>query len=51
VPKVARVLFLAFFLVLLAQGVRRDDYVAPLAIVFGAALVYLLSPLFAHIRK
>ncbi|MBE0618946.1 MAG: CDP-alcohol phosphatidyltransferase family protein, partial [Proteobacteria bacterium] len=46
VPKVARVLFLALFLFLLAQGVRRDDYVAPLTIVFVAAVAYLLSPLF-----
>jgi CDP-diacylglycerol--serine O-phosphatidyltransferase len=46
IPKVARVLFLALFLFLLAQGVRRDDYVAPLVIVFVAAVGYLVSPLF-----
>lgn len=50
VPKVARVLFLAFFLFLLAQGVRRDDYLLPLVIVFVAALVYLISPLFHRKR-
>ncbi|MDF1552781.1 MAG: CDP-alcohol phosphatidyltransferase family protein [Deferrisomatales bacterium] len=47
VPKFVRVLVLALFLVLLAVGVRRDEYAAPLAIVFMAATSYLLSPLFA----
>jgi len=51
VPKVARVLFLAFYLVLLAQGVRRDDYLVPLAIVFSAAFAYLLSPLYYRVRE
>ncbi|MDW7710109.1 MAG: CDP-alcohol phosphatidyltransferase family protein [Deferrisomatales bacterium] len=50
VPKAGRVLFLAFFLVLLAQGVRRDDYFLPLGIVFVGSLVYLVSPLFHRQR-
>ncbi|MHB8765310.1 MAG: CDP-alcohol phosphatidyltransferase family protein [Deferrisomatales bacterium] len=47
IPRVARVLLLALFLVLLAQGVRRDEYGAPLFLVFGAALTYLVSPALA----
>jgi CDP-diacylglycerol--serine O-phosphatidyltransferase len=47
IPKIARVLFLALFLVVLAQGVRRDEYLVPLAIAFSAALAYLISPLIA----
>ena len=47
IPKIVRVLVLALFLVLLAIGVRRDEYAAPLMIVFAAALTYLLSPLFS----
>jgi CDP-diacylglycerol--serine O-phosphatidyltransferase len=46
-PKFLRVLVLALFLVLLAVGVRRDQYAAPLLIVFCAAAAYLVSPLFA----
>ncbi len=46
IPKVARVLALGAFLFLLALGVRRDSYFAPLLILFIAAVVYLLSPLF-----
>ncbi|GAB4256550.1 MAG: hypothetical protein Kow0092_02680 [Deferrisomatales bacterium] len=45
IPKFAKVLVLAVFLILLAQGVRRDAYEAPLWIVFGAAVAYLLSPI------
>jgi CDP-diacylglycerol--serine O-phosphatidyltransferase len=47
ISKVFRVLTLAAFLFLLAMGVRRDNYLGPLLIAFGAALVYLASPLFA----
>jgi CDP-diacylglycerol--serine O-phosphatidyltransferase len=46
IPNVAKVLLLGAFLFLLALGVRRDDYLAPLLIAFGAALIYLVSPLF-----
>ncbi len=46
VPKILRVLVLALFLLLLAQGVRRDEYDAPLLISFVAALFYMVSPLF-----
>lgn len=46
IPRIARVLFLAVFLFLLALGVKRDHYTASLVISFGAALGYLLSPLF-----
>jgi CDP-diacylglycerol--serine O-phosphatidyltransferase len=51
VPKVARVLFLALFLLLLAQGVRRDEYTAPLVIAFAAALAYLVSPLASAVGR
>ncbi len=47
IPKLVRVLVLALFLVLLAVGVRRNEYAAPLFIVFCAAIGYLVSPLFA----
>ena len=46
IPKFIRVLVLALFLVLLAVGVRRNEYMAPLAVVFAAAVAYLVSPLF-----
>ncbi len=46
VPKVVKVLALGSFLFLLALGVRRDQYDAPLIIAFGASLAYLFSPLF-----
>jgi CDP-diacylglycerol--serine O-phosphatidyltransferase len=46
IPKIVRVLGLAAFLFLLAQGVRRDHYEAPLLISLIAALAYLISPLF-----
>jgi len=46
IPKVVKVLALGGFLFLLALGVRRDQYTAPLLIAFVAALVYLVSPLF-----
>ena len=46
IPKVMRVLILGSFLFLLALGVRRDQYGAPLLVAFAAALVYLASPLF-----
>ncbi len=49
IPKVLRVLILALFLVLLAVGVRRDEYTAPLFIVFLAGASYLVSPLFAYL--
>ncbi len=46
IPRVAKVLSLGGFLFLLALGVRRDEYAAPIIIAFVAALVYLISPLF-----
>jgi CDP-diacylglycerol--serine O-phosphatidyltransferase len=46
IPKIVRVLVLAVFLFLLALGVRRDQYAAPLLIAFVAAVTYLASPLF-----
>jgi len=46
IPKIVRVLVLGAFLFLLALGVRRDQYLAPLLIAFGAAVTYLASPLF-----
>ncbi|GAB6063190.1 CDP-alcohol phosphatidyltransferase family protein [Deferrisoma palaeochoriense] len=44
IPRIARVAFLAFFLLLLAQGVRTDEYTAPLWIAFLAAVAYVASP-------
>lgn len=46
IPKVVRVLVLGAFLFLLALGVHRDQYFAPLLIAFTAAITYLGSPLF-----
>jgi len=46
IPKILRVLVLALFLTLIALGVRRDNYTVALAIVFGAALLYLAAPLY-----
>ncbi len=46
IPKVVRVLVLGAFLFLLALGVHRDQYLAPLLIAFIAAVTYGLSPLF-----
>jgi CDP-diacylglycerol--serine O-phosphatidyltransferase len=46
VAKIFRVLALGAFLFLLAMGVRRDNYLGPLLISFGSALIYLASPLF-----
>jgi len=46
IPKIVRVLALGAFIFLLALGVRRDQYAAPLFIVFAAAVTYLASPLF-----
>jgi CDP-diacylglycerol--serine O-phosphatidyltransferase len=46
IPKVVRVLALGAFLFMLALGVHRDNYLAPLLISFVAALTYLISPLF-----
>jgi len=46
IPKIVRVLALGAFLFLLAVGVRRDQYAAPLFIAFAAAVTYLASPLF-----
>jgi CDP-diacylglycerol--serine O-phosphatidyltransferase len=51
VPKIVRVLVLATFLVLLAQGVRRDLYMAPLVMAYASALIYLASPLFWRTGK
>ncbi|WP_020678307.1 CDP-alcohol phosphatidyltransferase family protein [Geopsychrobacter electrodiphilus] len=45
IPKVVRVLALGAFLFLLALGVHRDNYLAPLLIAFIAAISYLVSPL------
>jgi CDP-diacylglycerol--serine O-phosphatidyltransferase len=47
IPKIVRVLVLGAFLFLLALGVRRDHYLAPLLIAFAADAIYLISPLFA----
>jgi len=47
IPKIVKVLVLGGFLFLLALGVRRDHYLAPLLISFVADLVYLISPLFS----
>ncbi len=49
VPKIVRVMVLATFLILLAQGVRRDLYMAPLIMAYASALIYLASPLFWHV--
>lgn len=46
IPKIVRVLALALFLTLIALGVRRDNYTVALSIVFGAALAYIVSPLY-----
>ncbi len=46
IPKILRVLGLGMFLFLLALGVRRDHYTAPLIIALLASLAYLASPLF-----
>jgi len=46
IPKIVRVLALGAFLFLLALGVRRDQYAAPLLITFVAAVTYMASPLF-----
>jgi CDP-diacylglycerol---serine O-phosphatidyltransferase len=46
IPKIVRVALLATFLILLAYGVRTDDFSAPVAITFAAAIAYLVSPLF-----
>ena len=51
IPKVARVLVLGAFLFLLALGVRRDQYTAPLLIAFTAAVTYLSSPLMRAPRE
>ena len=50
VPKVGRVLFLAVFLLILALGVRRDEYGPPLFIIFAAICTYMLSPLWSLVR-
>ena len=46
IPKIVRVLALGAFLFLLALGVRRDHYLAPLLIAFASATTYMVSPLF-----
>lgn len=51
IPKIVRVLVLGVFLILLAQGVHRDNYFAPLLLAFASALAYLLSPLFWSINR
>lgn len=51
IPKIVRVLVLGAFLFMLALGVRRDHYLAPLLISFAAAAVYLISPLMAKAAR
>ncbi|BCR05622.1 hypothetical protein DESUT3_26910 [Desulfuromonas versatilis] len=51
IPKIVLVLVLGAFLFLLAQGVRRDEYLAPLLLSYVAALSYLASPLWRLFRK
>jgi CDP-diacylglycerol--serine O-phosphatidyltransferase len=51
IPKIVRVLVLGAFLFLLALGVRRDHYVAPLIIAFVADAIYLISPLFGNTAR
>jgi len=46
IPKILRVVVLGMFLILLAVGVRRDQYTAPLLLSFAAAVAYMVSPLF-----
>jgi len=46
IPKFLRVLALGAFLFMLALGVHRDNYLAPLLISFIAAIAYMVSPLF-----
>ena len=49
IPKIVRVVVLGAFLILLAQGVRRDNYFLPLLLTFITAAIYLLSPLLARL--
>ncbi len=51
IPKIVRVLVLGAFLFLLALGIRRDHYIAPLLISFVASVTYLISPLFGARAK
>ncbi|MGE4542986.1 MAG: CDP-alcohol phosphatidyltransferase family protein [Pedobacter sp.] len=51
IPKIVRVLVLGAFLFMLALGVRRDHYLAPLIIAFAAAATYLISPLLAKASR
>lgn len=51
IPKIVRVLVLGAFLFMLALGVRRDHYLAPLLIAFAAAAIYLISPLMAKASR
>jgi len=51
IPKIVRVLVLGAFLFLLALGVRRDEYLAPLLISFVAAVSYLVSPWVAKVCR
>lgn len=46
IPKLARVLVLAAFIVLLAQGVRTGHYDEAIGVAFVVALFYLACPLF-----
>lgn len=48
IPKIVKVAALAAFLILLAHAVRTDSYWEPLAVAFGAAVVYVASPLFSR---
>lgn len=48
IPMIARVFILAGFVVMLAYGVRTDDYTPPVAVAFATAVAYLFSPLYAR---
>lgn len=51
IPKIVKVLVLGGFLFMLALGVRRDQYLAPLLISFVADAIYLISPLFSRASR
>ncbi len=46
IPKFAKVMTLAAYLVLLSYAIRNNDYELPLAILFVLSVAYMLSPLF-----
>ncbi len=50
VPRIVRVMVLVLFVVLLAHGMRRRDFLAPLEIVYVASLAYLFSPLLYRVK-